>query len=229
VRIKINTRRLELAVRLDYLSARLVNNLSCPLFAITQAPHIAMDLDINALESKLNAVWDRSSKDPISRRASLSLSTSKALQYSSAVYQEPLTEDEGARRDEKSERLLTEFWGNEPTRRAQEERFERKQKALQDLAMHGWGMCEMYEGEASELAKRRAAEDSSRNISAVGYAPTWTENDQRALEFQRQQEDYVLLAERLSVFLAGDEESGDVKVLRYGLRNLKGLLRIYDS
>ena len=98
-----------------------------------------MDLDINALESKLNAVWDRSSKDPISRRTSPSLAStsSEALQYSSAVYREPLTEDEGARRDEKSERLLAEFWGDEPTRRAQEERFEREQKALQDLAMHG--------------------------------------------------------------------------------------------
>jgi len=190
-----------------------------------------MDLDINALESKLNAAWDRSSKDPISRRASPSLAStsSEALQYSSVVYQEPLTEDERTRRDEKSERLLTEFWGDEPTRRAQEERFEREQKALQDLAMHGWGMCEMYEGEASGLAKSRAAEDSSRNISAEGYAPTWTENDQRALEFQRQKEDYVLLAKRLSVFLDGDEESEDVKVLRYRLRSLKGLLRIYDS
>jgi hypothetical protein len=42
-------------------------------------------------------------------------------------------------------------------------------------------------------------------------------------------EDYVQLAKRLSIFLVGNKESEDINVLRYRLRNLKGLLRIYDS
>ena len=190
-----------------------------------------MDLDINALRSTLNAVLDRPSEDPISRPASPSLAStsSEALQYHSAVYRKPLTEEEQTRRNEKSERLRTLFWGDKQTRRAGDEQFERERKALQNLGMRGWGTCEAYEKDASRLAAHRTAEDGSRNISAEGYAPTWTENDQRVLEFQRQKEDYVQLAEILSVFLVGDEECESEQVLRYRLRNLKTLLRLYDS
>jgi len=190
-----------------------------------------MDLDTNALESKLNAVLDRSAEAPTSRSASPSLAStsSEALQYHSAVYQKPPTAEEQARRDEESERLRTLYWGDESTRRACEEQLERERVALQNLAMRGWGTCEAYEKEALRLATHRTAEDVARNISAEGYAPIWTENDQRALEFQRQKEDYLQLAERLSIFLTGDEESESEKILCYRLRNLKTLLRLYDS
>jgi hypothetical protein len=191
-----------------------------------------MDLDINALGRKLNAALDRPTEDHTSRPASSpspASTSSEALQYHSAVYRKPPTEEEQARRDEESEYLRTLFWGDEPTRRAREEQFEREREALKSLAMRGWGMCEGYEKESFRLAALRTAEDGSRNISAEGYTPAWTENDQRALEFQRQKEDYLQLADKLLIFLTGDEESESEKVLRYRLRNLKTLLRLYDS
>ncbi len=190
-----------------------------------------MDLDIKVLESRLNAVRDRPSEDPISRPASPSLAStsSEALQHHSAVYRKPPTEEEQAQRDEERERTLILFWGDEPTRRRQEEQSRREREALQHLAMRGWGTCEAYEKESSRLAAHRAAEDGSRNISAEEYTPTGTENDQRALELERQKEDYLQLAEKLSVFLDGDAESESEEVFRYRLRNLKTLLRLYDS
>lgn len=95
--------------------------------------------------------------------------------------------------------------------------------------MRGWGMSEAYEKEVLRLATHRTAEDGSRKILAEGYTPIWTENDHRAFEFQRQKDDYLQLADKLSIFLTGDEESESEKVLRDQLRNLKTLLRLYDS
>lgn len=92
-----------------------------------------MDLDINALESKLSAVLDRPVEDPISRSASPSLAStsSEARQYHLAVYRKPPTEEELARRDEERERFRTLFWGDESTRTAREIHFEREREALQ--------------------------------------------------------------------------------------------------
>ena len=190
-----------------------------------------MDLDMNALESKLNAVLDRPIRDFPSRPASPSLAStsSEALQYHSAVYRKPPTEEERAQRDEENEYSRTLLWGDEATRRARQKQFEQEHKALESLAMNGWGMCEGYEKETLRLAALRTAEDGSRDNSAEGYTPTWTEADQRALEFQRQKEDYLQCADKLSIFLTGDEESESEKVLRYRLRNLKTLLQLYDS
>lgn len=152
-----------------------------------------VDFNINLLESKLNAVRDRPSEDLISCPASPSLAStsSEALQYHSAVYRKPFTVEEQAQRDEERERTLTLFWGDEPTRRTQEEQSRRERDALQNLAMRGWGMCEAYETESSRLVSHRAAEDSSRNISVEGHTAVWTEIDQRALEFGRLKEDYL--------------------------------------
>ncbi|RMZ79396.1 hypothetical protein DV738_g3363, partial [Chaetothyriales sp. CBS 135597] len=194
-----------------------------------------MDLDLNVLEGKLNAILDRPTEDPAgdpaSRHASPSLAStsSEALQFNPAVYRKPAAEEDQAKTEQESEYLRTLFWGDEPTRRARDERFAEEDEALQNLAIHGWGICEGYERETLRLAVLRKAEDGSRDISAEGYTSPWTETDQRALEFQRQKEDYLQVADKLSIFLAGDEESESEKVLRYRLRNLKTLLQLYDS
>ncbi|MCJ1406304.1 hypothetical protein MMC19_000369 [Ptychographa xylographoides] len=190
-----------------------------------------MDLDINALGSKLNAVLDRPTEDRTSRSASPSLAStsSEALQYHQAVYRKPLTAEEQARRDEESEYWRTSTWGNEPTRRARQEQFEREHETLKLLGMRGWGMCEGYEGEVLTLTALRTAEDDTRNMLAEGYILTWTGTDQQALEFERQKEDYLQLADKLSIFLAGDVESESEVVLRYRLQNIKNLLQIYKS
>ena len=83
--------------------------------------------------------------------------------------------------------------------------------------MRGWGTCEAYEKESSRLVADRAAEDGSGGISAEAYTPGWIENDPRALEFERQKEDYLELAEKLSVFLDGgaESESEEVYIIDY--------------
>ncbi|RMD41575.1 hypothetical protein DV735_g3547, partial [Chaetothyriales sp. CBS 134920] len=170
-----------------------------------------MDLDVNVLEGKLNAILDRPAEEPISRPASPSIAStsSEALQYHSAVYRKPETEEERAQRDQESEYLRSLTWGDEPTRRAREEEFKQERAALGNLALRGWGMCEEYEQEIIRLAALRTAED--------------------ALEYQRQEEDYLQVTDKLSIFLTGDEESESERVLRYRLRHLKTLLQLYDS
>ncbi|RDL35670.1 uncharacterized protein BP5553_06282 [Venustampulla echinocandica] len=195
-----------------------------------------MDLDIKALDGKLNAVLDMPAKDPdhpVSRSAStssLASTSSEALNYHSMLVhaRESLTEEEQARRAE-IEHLRQQLLDNDPERRVMREQREREEEAIKTLAMCAWVTCPAYESEASRLTIRRAAEDSSRNISGEGGTPIWAENDQRSLELQRQKEDYLQVARSLSIFLAGDEESECEGVLRYRLRNVKTLLRRYKS
>jgi hypothetical protein len=67
----------------------------------------------------------RPTEDPTSASPSLASTSSEALQYHSAVYRKPHTEEQ-ARRDEESEYFRTLFWGDVPTRRAREEQFEQE-------------------------------------------------------------------------------------------------------
>ena len=188
---------------------------------------------MNALGSKLNAVLERErhTEDPTSCPASPSLAStsSEALQYHPAVYRKPPTQEDQTQRDEKCEYMRSLWWGDEKTRRSREEQFKKEDEALRNLAMCSWRLCEGYEEEASRLMALRAVEDRSRNNSAEIHNPAWKEDDQLALEFQRQTEDYLTLTQTLSIFLNGDEESENKEVLRYRLKNLKTLLRLYDS
>ncbi|EHL02870.1 hypothetical protein GLAREA_04158 [Glarea lozoyensis ATCC 20868] len=194
-----------------------------------------MDLDLDVLGRKLNAVLDTPNEHPISRHASptpsLASTSSEALQYHQAVYREPISEEERARRKEASDRASTITFGDAAARAAREKQELERYDARKRLGMRGWGASNGFEEETSKLTALRKAEDSSRSISAGAFTPAWTQSDQLALECQRQQEDYRKFANVSSIFLTGTEDfdDDDDEILRYRLRNLTSLLRVYDS
>jgi hypothetical protein len=92
-----------------------------------------MDLVMNVLESKLNAVLDMPTEDFTSRPTSPSLAStsSEALQFHLAVYRKPLIEEHHVWGGKESEYLPTLFWGDEPTQRVREEQFEEEREAVE--------------------------------------------------------------------------------------------------
>lgn len=189
------------------------------------------NLDMALVKNKLSAVRDRPSDEPVPcpESPSLASTSSDALQYHTAVYQTPVTEEEQARRAEARERTLSFFWGDKATRNARDEKLIQERKELQTLGMLGWGVSDEYKTESSKLAMRRTAEDRSRFATVNAGGMVWTENQQRVVELGRLKEDYDKLAQSLSIFLAGDVEAGGEDVLQYRLRNLKALLESYTS
>jgi hypothetical protein len=156
---------------------------------------------------------------------SLASTSSGAFQYHQSVYREPPTEEEQAREDEEYERYQTWAWGERVTQEQEQQR----NKARERLGLLGWCACDGYKEETSKLTALRNTEDGLRSASAEAFTSSWSENNQQALECQRQQEDHRQFAKVSSIFLTGDEDFEDARTLRYRLKNLTNLLEVYDS
>ncbi|MCJ1243629.1 hypothetical protein MMC30_000826 [Trapelia coarctata] len=87
-----------------------------------------------------------------------------------------------------------------------------------------------YAHESWELTKDRAADDRDRDFSPTRLLSPWTEDSQRALEYQRVENDYLRLKEKLFNWRAGDNyDNVPEETLRLRLRYIMELLRHYDT
>lgn len=97
------------------------------------------------------------------------------------------------------------------------------------VSLDNWGMVAAFEVESSKLQQCRAAEDLARDISRAGGADgrKWSDNDQRALELQRINDDYIKLAVQL--FKLHHWEWEGRKTLQYRADEVTKLLNIFDG
>lgn len=96
-----------------------------------------------------------------------------------------------------------------------------------EVKHNNWGMVAAFEFEASRLQQCRAAEDRARDISGGGADGTkWRDNDQRALELQRINDDYIKLAVQLLKLKHWEFEGR--ATLQYRADEVTRLLNIFD-
>lgn len=91
--------------------------------------------------------------------------------------------------------------------------------------MH-WERIAAFEVEASRVQQCRAAEDRARDISGGVDGRKWRDNDQRALELQRINDDYIKLAVQLLRLKHWEYEGR--KTLQYRADEVFKLLNIFD-
>lgn len=191
-------------------------------------------MDFNTLAGKLANLRERGSEDTISRPVSQASTSSAVFQFAD----EPRTatgRTDKITHDDALEDRLQRYWAAKGPRqecvwREQEAEAMNKAKARKDDELFHRGPCDAYAQEAAILSQRRAEEDlTGDHFSRTARPVSWAEYNRLAVEFQRREEDYHQMQERLSVWTTNDVEVQTEEVQQIQLPYIKALMSVYDS
>ena len=101
-------------------------------------------------------------------------------------------------------------------------------RILRDVQLADFKRGPVFETEALRVQRCRAAEDQARDLSGVGGADghKWSDNDQRVLELQRFNEDYIKLGVELFTWQHWHFEGE--KTLHYRANQVSKVLKTFD-
>lgn len=97
-----------------------------------------------------------------------------------------------------------------------------------NMVIRNWKRGPVFETEASRAEQCRGAEDEARDISGAGGADgrTWSDNDQKALELRRVNEDFMKLG--MELYKWRHRHYDGPIVLRYRAEEVTKLIRIFE-
>jgi hypothetical protein len=195
-----------------------------------------MAMDFNTPAGKLANLRERGSEDTISRPVSLASTSSAAFHFADKL-RTATGRTEKITHDDALEDKLQRYWATKGPRRErvwrdQEAEAMNEAKARKDDKLFPRGPCDAYAQEAASLSQRRAEEDlTGDHFSRPARPISWAEHNRLAVEYQRREEDYHQMQERLSVWTTDDvklktetEEAQQIRV-----PYIKALMSVYDS